>query len=125
MFIRQLISFGLIGLLNTLIDIGSYTLLLSIGSPLVVAIFVSTSLGLACSYTLNRQLTFHSRRHSVGRFLFVTLIGLWVLQPLIILGGQQLFSFTTTLQLTVMKLLATGITMVWNFAWYKTNVFAA
>lgn len=120
----QLTSFIIIGVINTLVDICSYALLVGLGTPLLIAIFISTSLGLACSYILNSKFTFRSAGHSIASFLAVTLFGLWVIQPLIISGAQHLFSLHTTLELTIAKLFATATTMVWNFCWYRTKVFA-
>ena len=125
-FTKQALAFGIIGCINTGIDVGSYTLLLLAGVPVICAIIIATSLGLASSYALNRRFTFcgsqHSRR-SIIAFLSVTLVGLWVLQPSIIFGLTTLLSLHGVFELTIAKLIATGVSMVWNFFWYRTVVF--
>lgn len=122
---KQVISFGAIGILNTAIDIGSYAALITFGTPLIIAIFISTSLGLLSSYVLNRRLTFHASHTTATlvRFLAVTLAGLWVLQPLIIFGLSQAFSLHSVAALTTAKLAATAVTLVWNFCWYRLKIF--
>ncbi len=118
---RQVVSFGLIGVINTLVDIGSFSLMVMLGVPYLPATFVSTSLGLLTSFTLNRRYTF-AAPGSLVRFLVVTLIGLWVLQPLII-GGITALTSHSHMATIAAKVVATAVTMVWNFIWYRHVVF--
>ena len=82
------IRFILVGGLNTLVDFLIYTTLRLLGVNLVVANFISTSCGMAVSYTLNRNFTFKStsskKRKEIVLFISVTAFGLWILQPLVI-----------------------------------------
>lgn len=115
----KLIRFLLVGSINTAVDILSYWCLLSIGTPLIISIVISTTLGMGCSYALNRRWTFQATHHAVVPFVVITLIGLWVLQPLIITALSHLFWLTTQAELTMAKLMATGASLVWNFMWYQ------
>lgn len=127
--LRQVTRFGLIGVINTLVDIGSYTVLIYTGLPLLAAIVTSTSLGLLTSYVLNGRYTFSGSnqrdRATFARFLLVSGFGLWVLQPVVIVLLSHLSAATQPLQLVLIKCFATGVTMIWNFCWYKYRVFAA
>lgn len=124
---KQIVSFGIIGVINTVVDIGSYTALITAHVPLAAAIFLSTSLGLICSYTLNLRFTFEHQKattRSAISFVTVTLFGLWIIQPAVIFGLTAIFSLDNTSELVMAKLLGTVVTMIWNFLWYKNRVFA-
>ncbi len=123
---KQLIRFGLVGVINTAVDVLSFIALIYLGIPSLVAIFISTSLGLLCSFTLNRTFVFGGSQvgtRTVGNFLLVTCFGLWVLQPIIIEGLAIMLNNHSELYLSAYKLVATGVTMVWNFCWYRSKVF--
>ncbi len=123
----QLLTFGTIGVINTTIDMASYSLLISIGSALWLAIILSTSLGLISSFILNKRFTFKQgtakKSQALIRFIIVTTAGLWLLQPVIVIGLSHLFSLTSVRELFTLKLIATVAGMVWNFYWYKLYVF--
>lgn len=124
----QLVSFGIIGGINTAIDTGSYALLLSLGAPLVPATICATTLGLASSLVLNRRFTFKEEAaltpRTTAKFFAVTLVGLWVLQPAIIVALRDALSIKNVGGLLLIKLAATAVSMVWNFCWYRWYVFA-
>lgn len=124
------VRFGLVGVVNTLIDFSVLFILARlIGVPTVLANILSTSCAVAVSYTLNKKAVFGdanpSNRRQVVLFLAVTLFGLWVLQSAII------FCITTSFAsfghsewvLFGAKLLATGASLVWNYIWYSRVVF--
>lgn len=127
------VRFGLIGGLNTAIDFGVFTILTINGVPTIVANTVSTSLGMISSFFLNRRFTFKStsgKQHiELVQFLAVTLVGLWILQPLIIYGFRELLQsiFTIhghTVQINLVgKLLSIFVSLCWNFVWYNSVVF--
>ena len=81
---KQLITFAAIGALNTAIDIAIYTLLIWLTAPLLLAVIISTTAGMVCSYVLNRRFTFKTDRQPIIQFICITLTGLWVLQPVVI-----------------------------------------
>ena len=116
---KQLITFALIGVLNTAVDIALYTLLIWLQTPLLTAIIASTTAGMICSYFLNRRFTFKTDHQPIVQFIGITLAGLWVIQPTAIWLLIQLFGITSTLGLSMAKLAATSISLAWNFAWYR------
>ena len=116
---KQLITFALIGVLNTAVDTALYTLLIWLQTPLLLAIITSTIAGMICSYFLNRRFTFKTNRQPIVQFICITITGLWILQPIVIWLLIQLFGITDTFGLTIAKLVATSVSLVWNFVWYK------
>lgn len=142
---RQAGAFGLVGIINTLLDI----LVLNLGIfvlrlPVVPANVLSVSVALVFSYTANSRWVFGGSRQlnpkAAFRFVVVTLVGLYGLQTLIVylltqqwlaparivqgFGLGQYFS-TVFIVANTAKLLATLITAVWNFVLYKRYVFTS
>ena len=73
---KQLITFALIGVLNTAVDTALYTLLIWLQTPLLLAIITSTIAGMICSYFLNRRFTFKTNRQPIVQFIYITVTGL-------------------------------------------------
>lgn len=130
---RKKVSFLLIGVINTLVDISIYTLLVQLNILLMFyANFISTTAGIGCSFYLNRRFTFQQTnkagKKSFITFFAITAFGLWVLQPIVIflvdgvLAGRN-WSIPDILLTLLPKLVATGITLVWNFVLYDRIVF--
>ena len=124
--------FLLVGGANTLIDFAVLLGLTALGLGLWPANVVSTAVALVFSFFANRSFTFRSDAggpRQVVLFLTVTLVGLWLLQPLVMQAFLWLCStvFPGILQPTVAlvfaKLAATAVTLVWNFVLYRTVVF--
>lgn len=126
------VRFLLVGTANTAIDMLVLYLLSRQGMPLVAANAISTLAGLTFSFAVNRSFTFQATvggkpawRQAV-EFTAVTLFGLWVLQPPIIIGVQHLLSSTDLddgITLLAGKALATCVTIVWNYVLYSRFVF--
>ena len=116
---KQITTFAAIGALNTAIDITIYTLLIWLTAPLLLAVIISTTAGMVCSYILNRRFTFKTSRWPIIQFICITITGLWILQPAVIWLLIQLLGIISTLGLSVAKLAATSISLMWNFAWYQ------
>lgn len=122
------LRFLVVGVANTLLDIALFLALTAWGVPVIIANMISTAVALCFSFLLNRAYTFRAGTGVVGqavRFLAVTLIGLWVLQPLIIqamlaLIGDQLPS---TAALLIAKGVATVASLTWNYLLYGAVVF--
>ena len=125
-----MIRFGGIGIINTVIDIGLLFVLKSLGLPVVSANIISSSIAFVFSFFANKKYAFRSKSGDVVReiilFLTVTLFGLCIIQNLIIylllpvieiIFGQQ------NIALLISKLIATGASMVWNYAMYRLVVF--
>ena len=131
----KVIRFGLVGVANTGIDVGLFTLLHGLLQvPLFMANFCSTSVAMAASYVLNARFTFAAKRFTrkqLALYIAVTAIGQWLLQPLIISLGLLIINQTflhswlsTSLALVAAKLGGVAVTMVWNFVLYNKIVFA-
>jgi len=124
------IRFSLVGGANTALDFGILFVLVFLGLDKIVSNFISTSVAFCFSFFVNKSFTFKSTSGSAKKqfilFLIITLIGLWVLQPLIISGVEVLLNdsaFTTPTILLIGKLAATAVTLVWNYVLYSKYVF--
>jgi putative flippase GtrA len=124
--------FAVVGVVNTAIDFAVFGLLAVLGVPILLANFVSTSAGMTFSFLVNRSWTFRSTRSvrsSLGPFVLVTAVGLWVIQPVVILlVGDLLDALVPTMATDLRtvwlpKAVAIGVGLVWNFSWYRRTVF--
>ncbi|MCD7101220.1 GtrA family protein [Pseudoclavibacter sp. 13-3] len=136
MSVRQTqLRFLLIGGMNTLIDFGLLFALVALGVHTIPANIISTGIAFVVSFFANRSYTFKACQGSLPRqmalFVLVTLFALWVLQPLVItlvspvianLSGHRLNDGAVLL---IAKLLATGVSMMWNYILYAKVVFPA
>lgn len=125
---RKPLRFVLVGVLNTLIDFAILFGLTALGMSLVPANMISTAAALVFSFVVNRSFTFGSAGNPVPqavKFLLVTLFGLWVLQPLVLLAGTALLDdlLGQHASLLVSKVAATIVSMVWNYLLYDRFVF--
>lgn len=113
------IDFGLLFVLRYLLNI-----------PIIPANIASTGIAFCFSFFANRKYTFRSTSRRIIRqmvlFTVTTLFGLWVIQSVIIElllpSLSNLIDHQPT-ALLVAKLLATGVTMVWNYMMYSRVVF--
>jgi len=126
----QLIRFGLVGGVNTALDFGLLFMFKAFGLPIGLANIVSTSIAFVFSFFANKKYTFKTTGTNVVRemllFVVVTLFGLWVLQTLVInLTVNPLTTLTnnTNVALFIAKLLATVVSLTWNYIFYSKLVF--
>ncbi len=121
------IRFALVGGTNTAIDFGILFLLHSVGLNKYIANIISTTVAFIFSFFANRTFTFQSKGSAKKQFipfLIVTLIGLWVIQPAIIwLVSLLLHGLNETLALFIAKLIATVVSLIWNYVLYSRVVF--
>jgi putative flippase GtrA len=125
------IRFAVVGAANTCIDFGLLLLLTNLfGFSSISANYISTSVAFVFSFFVNKSYTFQSIGGNVKKqfllFLFITIIGLWVLQPLIIWGGETALAplhWDENLVRIVSKLAATFVSLVWNYVFYSRFVF--
>jgi putative flippase GtrA len=121
--------FVMVGGTNTFIDFSILFALTSIGLRDITSNFISTSIALTFSFFANKMFTFKDRtkdKLQFVRFLTITLIGLWILQPIIIVLSRISLESTvddSNIVLLVGKLLATCVTLVWNYLLYKKFVY--
>ena len=132
---RQIVRFGEIGVLNTFIDFGVLNLLIWITgitggmaiAPLNAASFICATTN---SYFWNRVWTFGKKESATGKeftqFLIISGIGIVINTGIIVIGTSlisPLFGLSPAAWTNVMKMIATFISMVWNFLGYKLWVF--
>ena len=126
----RVLRYGLVGIINTAIDFGLLFLLKSLGLPVVIANISSTGTAFIFSFFANKKYTFKTSGTSIIRemvlFVAVTLFGLWVLQTIIIDYSLDLINnvvHNLNISLLIAKLIATAVSMVWNYVLYSKLVF--
>lgn len=123
------LRFGLVGTANTVIDFGILFILTSLGMPSVISNIFSTSAAFTFSFFVNKTFTFKSKGTTKKQFLLfivITLFGLWVIQGVIIWAVSNILGatgFEKNLALLIAKLLATIVTLIWNYSLYSRLVF--
>ena len=124
------IRFALVGGTNTAIDFGILFTLKLLGLPEMPSNFISTSVALVFSFFANKKFTFKDNstqdKAQFIKFLVITLFGLWVIQPVILLAVKSALhplSLNSYIVLFVGKLLATCVTLVWNYLLYRKFVY--
>lgn len=122
--------FVLVGMTNTVIDFGVLFILGSLGLPVLTANIISTTIAFCFSFFANRKFTFKAidgnLKRQIPLFIIVTLFGLWVLQTIVIsLISPPLteMGITGSLNTLVAKVIATIITLIWNYTLYSRLVF--
>lgn len=127
----QVVRFATVGGLNTAIDFGILFTMRAVGLPEVGANLVSTTVSFVFSFVANKKYTFRTRDTDVKRemmlFVVVTLFGLWVLQSIIIaLVSPALIplGLNDATRLLIAKVIATIVSLVWNYVLYSRLVFA-
>jgi putative flippase GtrA len=127
---RLKLRFMAVGAFNTTIDFGLLFSLKALGFPEIPSNIVSSTTAFVISFFLNKKVTFKTTDTDVKReiilFIVITLFGLWVIQSIVIWGVLWLennLSLNDSMKLFVAKLIATGITLVWNYLLYSRVVF--
>lgn len=124
------VRFIIVGGANTALDFVVLFSLTAFGLDKIVANYISTSVALIFSFFANKSFTF---KHKTGNakkqfalFLIVTIIGLWVIQPIVIwISTSALAPYITSdpINLFVAKLIATVASLIWNYFLYSRLVF--
>lgn len=134
--VGQFLRYVVVGVINTLINFAvlnilSYFTGIKSGSQVVylaaVAFFVAT----INSYILNKYWAFHDMSHfHEGRkmtlFLLVSLVGLSINSSIVYVVStfvDPMFGASPTMWLNVAAIVATSVSLVWNFIGYKWIVF--
>lgn len=127
---QTLVRFIVVGLVNTALDFGILFILTHFGVDKIVANIISSTTAFVFSFFANKKYTFKTTDTNVVRemllFVIVTLFGLWVLQTAVIWATTPLTTATlhnTSLALLASKLLATVVSMTWNYVLYSKLVF--
>lgn len=146
--LRQLMAnkkvrFVAAGILNTGIDFLIFNLaIFAFGLRPWVANLCSTTIAMALSYFINKELVFQDRKAMSHTqflaFIAVTAIGLWGLQTAIVISVSAVFQSTAPLQLfgihrhvaadnwlvaNFAKAVATVASAIWNYFWYDRVIF--
>ena len=124
------IRFGIVGLANTALDFIILFTLTAFGLDKIVANYASTTVAFVFSFFINRSFTFKSKDRNIRRqfilFVVVTLIGLWIIQPLVIAGASWLLASSMLAEpviLFIAKVIATVASLIWNYLFYSRLVF--
>ena len=124
------LRFLIVGGFNTALDFAILLLLTSFGMDKIVANYIATGVAFVFSFVLNKNYTFNVKggdiRRQVILFTAVTLTGLWILQPIVIVVSGlvlELFIDNQPTILIISKLLATTVSLVWNYVFYSRLVF--
>ena len=124
------LRFAVVGGANTAIDFGVLFLLTFLGIDKIIANYASTSVALVFSFFANKSFTFKDSSGNAKKqftlFIVITLIGLWVIQPIIIWGSTEALAAyipNEAANLFIAKLLATIASLVWNYVLYSRIVF--
>lgn len=122
---HRIARFASVGIVNTALDFGVLFILVNLGVARIPANVISTTVAFIFSFTANRRYTFRSSgdmRRQLILFTIVTLFGLWGLQSVVLWVGGQLVG-TETLALFATKIVATIVTLIWNYLMYARVVF--
>lgn len=115
---KQKLRFILVGGLNTAIDFTLLFILTHLGLPRVASNMMSTGVAFCFSFFANRNYTFAAKNSNIKKqifpFIAITLFGLWIIQPIIIVLVPNLL---------LGKMIATAVTLVWNYTLYDRIVF--
>ncbi len=116
---EQIVKFGMVGVLATLLDYGILMLLSQIFliDP-VISSGISYSISLVFNYIVSMKYVFTHREEMSSLkeftvFLVLSLIGL-VFNQIIMWIGTGILG-TDGIAVTIVKAVATGVVMVWNF----------
>lgn len=134
--LKQLVKFAVVGLINTGVD---YIVLFALtkatgiyeGNGLIPLNAISFSAAVVNSYFLNKKWSFNDQSNSEGArkfslFLVVSVIGAAINTGIVVLVSTKinpLLGLSQEQWLAVSKILATGVTLIWNFVGYKLLVF--
>lgn len=125
------LRFTIVGSINTVIDFSIlFTLTTLFNVPKELANFISTFVAFLFSFFANKKYTFKSTSKNLKRqfllFTVVTLFGLWVIQTIIIAAITPVFTnlgANKSTALLISKLLATIVSLIWNYTLYSRVVF--
>ena len=124
------IRFGIVGIANTALDFAILFLLVALGLDKIPANYISTGVAFIFSFFVNKSFTFKSKGGNIKKqfviFIAISIIGLWVIQPLIITAITATLANTgwaSGIILFVAKIVATAASLIWNYVFYSRFVF--
>jgi len=152
---KQIGKFSLVGVINTIIDIGILNFLVKVlnfksqikigGFSFLLANIISVTIAMINSYILNKYWTFEAKKkknlfQEALKFFFITILGMYFLHQLVfnlfysywLWPTNQLINLMHLLRinfldelikLNLAKVIAIGVSLIWNFLGYKIWVF--
>lgn len=117
--IAQFLKFGVVGVIAFFIDYGVLMLLsVGIGLDPVVSAAVSFTVSVVFNYVASMRFVFThredlSKRREFVIFVVLSVIGLLINEAIMYMGIQALGK--SALAITITKVIATAVVMVWNF----------
>ena len=126
--IEQFLKFGVVGAIAFLIDYGVLMLLSQvIGMDPVISASISFVVSVVFNYVASMHYVFTrrddiSRRREFTIFVILSAIGLVINEIIMVIGVNVLGD--SALMVTITKLVATAIVMVWNFVSRKKGLDA-
>ena len=134
--VKQFAKFAVVGGINTLIDFIVLNVEMSLtgitsGPYMYILNSISFSVATVNSYFMNKHWTFEDRtRQQEGtkfsQFLAVSIVGVIINSTVVFLitsYTSPMFGLSDQLWANVAKLMATAISLIWNFVGYKIWVF--
>lgn len=132
----QIVKFGIVGVSNTVVDFAVLNFLMWVfkinsGTWMIVFNVAAFSLAVINSYIWNRYWTFKMKsREEVPeefmKFLLISVVGVFINSGIVYSGTTfltPLFGLSAGLWANGIKLMATGVAMIWNFIGYKLWAF--
>ncbi|MGV9002158.1 MAG: GtrA family protein [Candidatus Saccharimonadaceae bacterium] len=124
------IRYIFVGGFNTFVDFVLLFTFVAFGVDKILANYFSTGVSMIVSFFINKSFTFKDTSEKKKRqfvlFISVTVVGMWVIQPLVIWIVTSVLHPhlpNQTIQLFIAKLIATGASLVWNYMLYSRVVF--
>lgn len=124
------LKYAIVGGFNTLVDFVLLFSFVALGLDKIFANYLSTGIAMVFSFFANKSFTFKNSDPRVKRqfilFIVVTVIGMWVIQPIVILVSTHLLTPYLTnesINLFVAKIIATFASLIWNYLLYSRLVF--
>lgn len=120
-----LVRFATVGVATTLLDLLLFNVSVLLGAGTIVAHVLSSIVVLPLSF-LGQRRAFRSRgdvRRQVVCFSWVTLVGVFVLQPLILDAASHALPKPGLAGANVAKACAMVAGITWNLLWFRWHVF--
>jgi dolichol-phosphate mannosyltransferase len=128
---REMVSFGVVGVLNLLIDVGLFNvLLLGLRHDAAIAKAVSTTVATVSSYFMNRQWTWSDRTRSgmhreLPLFAALSAVGLGIAEACLWISHDLLGYTSAVADNVAANGFGLALGMVWRFLSFKKWVFTA
>ncbi len=135
-FLKQFLKFVVVGIINTAVDFLVLNLEIVLtgiteGPALFALNAISFGIATTNSYFLNKYWTFKDKTQKAqgtkfAQFLIISIIGAIINSSIVYLGAtfiEPLFGLSPQLWANVVKIFATGASLIWNFLGYKFIVF--